>query len=163
MSKRKQRRSKKRVRGGKPARASLFDRLSGMAISALLLGGVAITVYQMVGGSGSGSDVDISVPHLSNNARQGQVLFAETCAACHGANASGGDQGPPLIHDTYNPGHHDDQAFYRAAARGVPQHHWPYGDMPAQPTVSRAEMTKIIRFVRETQVANGIVFRPHRM
>jgi hypothetical protein len=30
-------------------------------------------------------------------------------------------------------------------------------------TVSEANMAKIIRFVRETQVGNGIVFRAHRM
>ena len=40
---------------------------------------------------------------------------------------------------------------------GVRAHHWPYGDMPAQPQVTREDVGLIIRFVREVQEANGIV------
>ena len=80
---------------------------------------------------------------------------------CHGPNAAGTKLGPPLIHDIYEPGHHSDQAFYLAAATGVRAHHWPYGDMPAQPQVSEAEVGLIIRYIRELQEANGIVARSY--
>jgi hypothetical protein len=35
--------------------------------------------------------------------------------------------------------------------------------MPAQPQVSDSQMTAIIRYVRELQRANGIIYRRHRM
>lgn len=65
--------------------------------------------------------------NLSQEAGKGHVAFTENCAACHGTTGQGTDQGPPLIHDIYNPGHHGDVAFYRAARFGVRAHHWPYG------------------------------------
>ncbi len=105
----------------------------------------------------------VRVPELSRVAVAGQKAFDGTCAACHGARGSGTDKGPPLIHDFYNPGHHPDGAFYAAAGRGVRQHHWRFGNMPAQSRVSNSEMTAIIRYVRELQRANGITYREHRM
>ncbi len=101
--------------------------------------------------------VEVVAAELSEDGQQGEALFKANCQACHGPNASGTKLGPPLIHDIYNPGHHSDEAFYLAAATGVRQHHWPYGDMPAQPQVTREDVTLIIRFVRELQEANGIV------
>ena len=93
----------------------------------------------------------------------GERLYQENCASCHGDRASGTDKGPPLIHDIYNPGHHSDDAFYLAAMNGVVQHHWPYGNMPKQEQVTRDEVAKIVQYVRELQVANGITFKPHNM
>ena len=101
--------------------------------------------------------VEVLPAELSAEGQQGEALFKANCQACHGPNAAGTKLGPPLIHDIYNPGHHSDDAFYLAAATGVRQHHWPYGDMPAQAQVSREDVTLIIRFVRELQEANGIV------
>jgi mono/diheme cytochrome c family protein len=46
---------------------------------------------------------------------------------------------------------------------GVRQHHWPFGDMPAQPQVTDEQLAQIIRYVRELQAANGIVYREHRI
>ena len=46
---------------------------------------------------------------------------------------------------------------------GVVQHHWPYGNMPKQEQVTRDEVAKIVQYVRELQVANGITFKPHNM
>ena len=103
------------------------------------------------------------VPQLSSVAGRGQMLFEANCEQCHGQNAFGTDKGPPRAHDIYNPGHHPDEPFFVAAKRGVPQHHWPYGNMPAQPQVSDEEVTAIVEFVRELKVANGITYRPHRM
>ena len=102
--------------------------------------------------------VEVIVPaELSTEALQGETLFTANCRACHGPNASGTKLGPPLIHDIYQPGHHSDEAFYLAAQIGVRAHHWPYGDMPAQPQVTREDVGLIIRYVRELQEANGIV------
>ena len=105
--------------------------------------------------------VEVIAATLSQEGEEGATLFKMNCQVCHGPNASGSKLGPPLIHDIYNPGHHSDQAFYLAAATGVRQHHWPYGDMPAQPQVAREDVTKIIRYIRELQEANGIVYKAH--
>ena len=107
--------------------------------------------------------VDVVSATLSEEGNLGEVLFNASCAECHGENAAGTDQGPPLIHDIYNPGHHSDEAFYLAASIGARQHHWQFGDMPPQPQVSREDVTMIIRFIREVQAANGIGYKPHDM
>ncbi len=107
--------------------------------------------------------IAISVPKLTPVAEAGLSLFEQNCATCHGINGAGSDNGPPLMHDIYNPGHHPDEAFYSAVRQGVPRHHWPYGNMPKQPQVSTEEVAKIVQYVRELQKANGIVYRRHNM
>ncbi|MBT5778769.1 MAG: cytochrome c [Rhodospirillaceae bacterium] len=111
----------------------------------------------------SGEAVTLVLPSFSKPALAGQEIFTDNCASCHGPNGSGSDQGPPLIHDIYNPGHHADAAFYRAVQAGVRQHHWPFGNMPAQPKVSQDQVTAILEFIRELQEANGIFYREHHM
>ena len=57
---------------------------------------------------------------LSQNAQIGQLGFEAKCAACHGLNAAGQDGvAPPLVHIIYEPSHHGDEAFQRAASLGV--------------------------------------------
>lgn len=107
--------------------------------------------------------VVVNVPALSKIAQRGEESFSKNCAACHGVNASGTQNGPPLVHDIYNPGHHGDRAFLMAVRRGVQQHHWPFGNMPPQPQVTGEELSAITRYVRELQTANGIFYRQHRM
>ncbi len=68
-----------------------------------------------------------------------------------------------LVHDIYNPGHHGDEAFSRAAKQGVPQHHWPFGNMQPLPDVSDEQLAAIVGYIRELQEANGIFYRPHTM
>ncbi len=87
---------------------------------------------------------------------EGQALFVAHCAACHGTEALGTDQGPPLIHRIYEPSHHSDLAFYRAIALGVHQHHWQFGDMPPVPAVSGEDAAHIIAWIRQRQRAAGI-------
>ncbi|MCP4072046.1 MAG: cytochrome c [Hyphomicrobiales bacterium] len=100
---------------------------------------------------------DIKIPELSQPAKTGKSLFDKTCAQCHGENAVGVDRaGPPLIHKIYEPGHHGDQTFILAAARGVRSHHWKFGDMPPVEGIKRAEIEKIVTYIRELQRANGI-------
>lgn len=108
-----------------------------------------------------GVTVQVTPAALSEEGEAGEALFEANCRACHGPNAAGTNLGPPLIHDIYNPGHHSDLAFYLAAANGVRAHHWPYGDMPAQPQVTEDEVTLIIRYIRELQEANGIVAKSY--
>lgn len=125
---------------------------------------LAGTVAWQLGWLGTGSGgVSVQTPELSQVAAMGQKAFDGNCASCHGVSGSGTDQGPPLIHDIYNPGHHADAAFYAAATRGVRQHHWRFGNMPAQLQVSDSQMAAIIRYIRELQQANGINYRPHNM
>lgn len=103
------------------------------------------------------------LPSFSAAARTGNIAFDENCASCHGLNGWGSIQGPPLIHGIYNPGHHNDDSFYRATRQGTPQHHWNFGDMPPQPQVSQRQITAIITYIRELQEANGIVWKKHVM
>lgn len=107
--------------------------------------------------------VAVIEPPLSTVATEGKGQFDKNCATCHGEKAAGTDHGPPFINQIYNPGHHSDEAFYYAVKNGVRQHHWPFGNMPPQPQVDRADVAKIIEYVRELQTANGIKYQPHNM
>lgn len=94
---------------------------------------------------------------LTAQAQAGDAAYHRHCAACHGPDGAG-QRGiaPPLVHPIYEPDHHGDGAFHAAVRFGVIAHHWPYGDMPAQPHVTEAEVEAIIAFVRALQRANGI-------
>jgi len=94
---------------------------------------------------------------------QGKIAYDKNCAACHGDNMMGTQIGPPLIHEIYNPGHHNDMSFYRAIKQGTVQHHWQFGDMPPRPNVKDEDIGGIIQYVRELQEAHGIVYKQHRM
>ena len=89
-------------------------------------------------------------------ARAGAAVFDAHCALCHGERAVGTVQGPPLVHRIYEPGHHPDAAFYRAVEFGVMSHHWEFGNMAPVPGVSKADVAKIVVYVRELQRADGI-------
>ena len=93
----------------------------------------------------------------------GKELYDRSCAACHGTDLRGTDRGPSHLSVVYEPSHHGDAAFLLAARNGVRQHHWPFGNMPKQPQVTKDQVAKIIEYVRELQVANGIVYRQHNM
>ena len=93
---------------------------------------------------------------MSGATGEGEALFNTNCSRCHGLGAVGTDQGPPLIHRTYAPGHHPDLSFHNAVRNGVWQHHWSFGEMPPVGTVTPDEVDKVICYVREAQRANGI-------
>lgn len=94
---------------------------------------------------------------LSPDASIGKTAYQAKCANCHGDNAAGKHGvGPPLVHKVYEPSHHGDEAFQRAAALGVRGHHWPFGDMPPIKGVTRADVTMIVAYVRDLQRFNGI-------
>jgi len=86
----------------------------------------------------------------------GETTFNATCAACHGKQAAGTDHGPPLVHKIYEPNHHGDPAFQRAAANGVKAHHWEFGDMPKADGVTPGDVDQIVKYVRWLQRQAGI-------
>lgn len=132
------------------------------ALAILVLSGMLMAHFGAFGRAEPLSN-GVVIPTLSGEALAGRAVFEENCASCHGMDGVGTNKGPPLVHDIYNPGHHSDAAFHRAVRDGVPQHHWPYGNMPAQTQVTEPQVAQILRYVRELQAVNGIHFRPHRM
>lgn len=105
-----------------------------------------------------GAIVAVTLPEqLSPQAKIGETAFLEKCAACHGVAGSGTEGiAPPLVHKIYEPSHHGDASFERAAQNGVTSHHWPFGDMPPVDGVTRGDVKNIIAYVRQVQRANGI-------
>ncbi len=97
-----------------------------------------------------------STPAPAAQDLEGERLFSQNCAACHGDQAHGTKQGPPLVHKIYEPSHHSDAAFVSAVRNGSKQHHWPFGDMPAQPQVTDAQVKAITAYVRVLQKDAGI-------
>ncbi len=134
----------------------------------VIVGGLAYTMWPAAdhsvqattetGSSGNVALAEVLVPDiLSQNAQIGERAYEVSCAACHGANAAGQDGvAPPLIHKIYEPSHHGDESFQRAAATGVRAHHWSFGDMPPVEGITQGDVTFIIAYIRELQRANGI-------
>lgn len=106
------------------------------------------------GGGGGAEDDAAATPAFSGI--DGRTLFGQACAACHGAALEGSEQGPPLIHPLYRPGHHDDAAFLRAVRFGVISHHWTFGDMPPVEGLTGEQAAAIVAWVRERQRAAGV-------
>ena len=152
---------------GSPKTASpLADRGPGLALgTALLL--LALTgcaaeaddEYSSPQTDG-GRETPVAIPDLSETARLGKELFTANCSQCHGVDAAGSSEGPPLVHKIYEPGHHGDLSFHLAVRRGVRQHHWQFGNMDPVPGVPVEEVDKIVCYVRELQYANGIFEDP---
>ena len=86
----------------------------------------------------------------------GEKAFKQFCIPCHGPSAVGTDQGPALVHRVYEPNHHGDMSFVRAARMGVRAHHWNFGNMPKIEGVSDEDLRQIIRYVRWLQRQAGI-------
>jgi cytochrome c len=88
---------------------------------------------------------------------RGMQKFQEKCSVCHGQWGEGtADKGPPLIHIYYEPSHHDDDSFFRAAHSGVNAHHWHFGNMPPVKEVTNQDIGQIVQFIRWWQRENGI-------
>jgi mono/diheme cytochrome c family protein len=89
--------------------------------------------------------------------REGRAVYERTCAACHGVDLRGTEgAGPPFLNKIYAPDHHPDEAFYNAVENGVQPHHWEFGAMPPQTTVTEDELEAIIAYVRSRQRDAGI-------
>lgn len=92
----------------------------------------------------------------SAGASSGEALFNANCAVCHGKEATGTGNGPPLVHIIYEPGHHADFSFQRAVQLGVRQHHWRFGNMPAISGLTEEHVSKVTAYVRRLQRGAGI-------
>ena len=88
--------------------------------------------------------------------QQGEAAFNSNCAVCHGIGGTGTDKGPTFLSRVYEPNHHGDQAFYRAAMQGVRAHHWKFGNMPPVEGMTRDLMVGIISYIRWLQREAGI-------
>ncbi len=128
-----------------------------IAVVFLLIGGIYTVTTIIDRKNESTPIVATTVPELDSTYAAGESLYKANCAACHGESLGGSKgEGPPFVHGYYNPGHHADNAFYRAIELGATAHHWQFGDMPAVPSLSKSEATQIIRYIRAVQSANGI-------
>ena len=88
--------------------------------------------------------------------REGEQKFNANCSTCHGIGGVGTTQGPPFLHKVYEPNHHGDAAFQRAAVNGVKAHHWQFGDMPKIDAVKPEDVDKIVKYIRWLQKQAGI-------
>jgi mono/diheme cytochrome c family protein len=87
---------------------------------------------------------------------KGAQEYGKFCAACHGKEARGTTQGPPLVNKIYRSDHHSDMSFYKAAQMGTYQHHWHFGNMPAVNGITPEQVANIIAYVRDKQRKAGI-------
>jgi len=88
--------------------------------------------------------------------QEGHARFHEFCSRCHGQGGSGTKNGPPLIHKIYEPSHHADITFFRAAQNGVRAHHWQFGNMPKIEGVTKEQVRNIVAYIRWKQRQAGI-------
>lgn len=105
------------------------------------------------GCGGGGLQPEPSPPGVAD---AGRVVFAASCAGCHGERARGTTNGPPLVDRIYEPSHHADVAFVLAVRNGSRQHHWGFGDMPPVPDIDDREIADTIAYVRRLQQDAGI-------
>lgn len=110
---------------------------------------LSITACGTVGGGEEISGQEASLVEL------GEALYETHCSECHGADLRGNEQGPSLLSEIYEPNHHADGAFLLAVRRGVPAHHWRFGDMPPIEGLTEADVEAVVAFVRETQRVEG--------
>lgn len=113
-------------------------------------------VAGLVGLLAGGSCANQEAGTTPADVHKGEGLFKANCLRCHGDRGVGTTQGPPLVHKIYEPNHHADMAFQRAAANGVRAHHWQFGDMPKIDGVTPQDVEEIIRYVRWLQRQAGI-------
>lgn len=86
----------------------------------------------------------------------GESMYQASCGSCHGPQGTGTVQGPPLVHEIYQPSHHADASFYRAVQLGVAPHHWRYGPMPPVAGLPPEQVQHIVGYVRWLQRQAGI-------
>ena len=125
--------------------------LAGFVVIAVAFGG-----NQTDGGTDSGTGIPVQD---RDAVAAGELLYQASCAECHGADLRGTALGPSHLSIVYQPGHHGDAAFAFAARNGVPQHHWPFGDMAPVLGLSDDDLSAIVAYVRENQRVFG--FEPY--
>lgn len=98
----------------------------------------------------------------STQAADGEALYQQSCASCHGADLRGTDSGPSHLSEVYAPSHHPDASFRAAITQGSSAHHWNFGDMAPVPALSGGEIDVIIAYVRNQQESHGLESYPPR-
>ncbi|RMD67077.1 cytochrome c [Candidatus Parcubacteria bacterium] len=141
-------------------RESAFTRLFVLAVAGLCIiiaNGCSEAGKEGPPQGGSGGTLQ-NAPPLTPPAElaSGEQKYLTFCAGCHGVQGRGTDHGPPLVHKIYEPSHHSDMAFQRAAARGVRAHHWHFGDMPPIAGVTSQDVQEITAYIRWLQRQAGI-------
>ncbi len=128
---------------------------------------MVVSTFVLIGCQGGGeethdmdmgpAEITAAVPDsVPSQYTTGQALFQRSCVSCHGDWARGTEQGPPLVHIYYEPSHHADIAFLRAAQMGVRAHHWNFGDMPPVAGVTPEDIVAITAYIRWLQREAGI-------
>ncbi len=134
--------------------------LSGVQMNVWLRGaGLGVLVAVLAACESNATNPDAAKPAggaTPADVQVGEAKFSANCAACHGVRAVGTKQGPPLVHKIYEPNHHADVAFQRAAENGVRAHHWEFGNMPKIEGLTAGDVDHIIRYVRWLQREAGI-------
>ena len=123
---------------------------------ALSLLGLTLGLYAMAACDSSQPKPAVGGGTVPAELEAGEAKFNAHCSACHGPQATGTQQGPPLVHKIYEPNHHGDSSFIRAAEFGVKAHHWEFGNMPKIEGVSSADVEQITRYIRWLQRQAGI-------
>ena len=113
-------------------------------------------LYLILGRVYAETEKNVTPPKVPFIHSLGMKKYHTHCASCHGQWGNGSDKGPPLMHPFYIPSHHGDEAFYRAALKGIFAHHWKFGDMPPVPGITKEDMDKIIPFIRWMQQDKGL-------
>lgn len=126
----------------------------GRALAAAAV--IATALAACSGGSAREVDIPAQDPNLVSS---GADIYQASCAACHGSDLRGTEQGPSHLSAVYVPNHHSDAAFLLAVRNGSPQHHWRFGDMKPIDGLSDDDIVAITAFVRETQRVEG--FEPY--
>lgn len=97
-----------------------------------------------------------NIPKVPFKHAVGMEKYQKNCSRCHGKWIEGTKSGPPLLHGFYKPSHHNDRSFYRAALKGVFEHHWKFGAMPKIEGITVKDMDKIVPFLRWLQQEKGL-------
>jgi hypothetical protein len=118
---------------------------------------VAAAGFAATAGAGSDAVFENAVePEMTPRLQLGKLNYGLYCAKCHGKTAQGSDKGPTFITRIYHPGHHGDQAFFKASKQGARGHHFKFGDMKPVKGVTDAQLSSILEYVRAVQKANGV-------
>ncbi len=112
-----------------------------------------IVLAAVVGACGSSNTAPTR--QASTGDEDGALVYATSCASCHGDDLRGTDKGPSHLSIVYEPNHHGDAAFRSAIINGAQQHHWNFGDMEPVEGLSDGEVEAVIAFVRSEQERLG--------
>jgi len=135
-------------------RVGLWGRRVGLLLGAY--GALAL----LVAGCGAVETATADIPvQDATLVAAGEVVYQAECAACHGTDLRGTDEGPSQLSELYVPSHHSDAAFLLAIKTGSPEHHWRFGDMEPIEGLDDDDIAALTAYVREVQRIEG--FEPY--